>query len=360
MRSWFVFLILMLTACEQVPPQAEVPRAVRTVKLSAGDFGEETFAAEIRARWESSQAFLLAGRIVAREVELGERVAKHQVLLRLDDADMRLDLAAKSAAKSAAEQNFLLKNQELTRFLNLQPKGFVSQVDIERLSTARDAARETLKQAQAAEKLSAKRLNDTVLRAEQAGVVAALTGEVGQVVAAGQVVAQLADWRALEARFFISELARSSWQVGDALEVELWADAPPIAARVRELAATADPTTRMFAVRAELLETPENARIGASARVIRRLDLAKSMAIPLSALASENGQHFVWRLDNKTLTVKKIPVEVANLTSEQARIASGLRGDEEIVTAGVQLLREGQKVRKLAPERAGKAAIAEQ
>lgn len=348
MRLWWIFLSVLLLACHQAPPAPEVVRVVRTEKLLANDTVDVHFAANIRARWESPQAFLLAGRVAAREVELGEMVAKNQVLLRLDDHDFRLDLAAKMAAKSAAEKDFSLKKQELARYLALKNQGFVSQADIDRLRLAHDAALETLKQAAAAVKLSEKRLSDTVLRAEQAGVVAALSAEVGQVIAAGQVVARLANADEVEAQFFIAEAARNAWQVGDALDVEILSEDAPIAAKVRELAATADPTTRMFEVRAELLNAPKTVRVGSSARVLRRQDLQGEHSIPLSALSSLGGQNFVWVLDAKTSSVKKTPVDVASLSAKHARIRAGLRGDEELVTAGVHLLRDGEKVRKLA------------
>ena len=67
--------------------------------------------------------------------------------------------------------------------------------------------------------------------------------------------------------------------------------------------------------------------------------------IPISSVFSRNGKSFVWIIDEKEKKASKKEVKVlAGLSSHGIRVA-GLKAGKCIATAGVNLLREGQKVR---------------
>ncbi|XLM20398.1 efflux RND transporter periplasmic adaptor subunit, partial [Chromobacterium piscinae] len=69
--------------------------------------------------------------------------------------------------------------------------------------------------------------------------------------------------------------------------------------------------------------------------------------LPLSALLDLQGKHYVWTIDDKTLRVSRKPVHVASIDSNGAVIASGVRPGDKVVTAGVHLLHEGQRIKLL-------------
>jgi membrane fusion protein, multidrug efflux system len=71
------------------------------------------------------------------------------------------------------------------------------------------------------------------------------------------------------------------------------------------------------------------------------------MAIPASALSRSNGLPSVWVVDPEAETVSPRPVEVAVHRASEIIVSGGLSPGDVVVTAGVQSLRPGQRVRLL-------------
>jgi RND family efflux transporter MFP subunit len=117
--------------------------------------------------------------------------------------------------------------------------------------------------------------------------------------------------------------------------------------RVREVAPQADPVTRTFQVRVALHEPPPEMRLGSTVNGSLTLGGAAGIEIPASALVTAERQPAVWVVDPATGTVALRPVQLARHEPASVLVADGLRADEVIVTAGVQVLRPGQRVRLL-------------
>ena len=118
-------------------------------------------------------------------------------------------------------------------------------------------------------------------------------------------------------------------------------------ARVRTVSPQADPVTRTFQVRLSLIDHPEAMRLGAIVTGRLQLESANGISIPASALTSTDRKPAVWVVDPQNLTVALRNVEVQRFDPAMAVIASGLEPGEMVVTAGVQALHPGQKVRLL-------------
>jgi len=69
------------------------------------------------------------------------------------------------------------------------------------------------------------------------------------------------------------------------------------------------------------------------------------LSVPLSALSAEQGQPFVWVVDPVTHGVQRRLVRVGAYGDERVPVLEGLAISDWVVAAGVQVLREGQKVR---------------
>jgi multidrug efflux system membrane fusion protein len=192
-RLLALVLFVLLAACGKEPVAPEPPRPVLTLVL--GDTaGDEVliYSGEVRSRYEIPLAFRIAGKITARLVDTGARVEAGQALARIDPGDSAL-----SAAAAAAQLE--LAAADLQRFRHLQAQNFVSQA-------ALDARTMTFRTAQAQAALARNQASYTVLKADQAGVVSFIAGEVGQVVAAGQTVMRLARADTLEVAIAIPEV----------------------------------------------------------------------------------------------------------------------------------------------------------
>jgi RND family efflux transporter MFP subunit len=119
------------------------------------------------------------------------------------------------------------------------------------------------------------------------------------------------------------------------------------AGRVREVSPRADPVTGTFAVRVRLIDPPAGMRLGSTVTGRMKLDAVPGIEIPASALVRADGRTAVWVFDAKsgTISLRNIAVRASDATTVQ--VASGLNPGDVVVTAGVQALRPGQKVRLL-------------
>jgi RND family efflux transporter MFP subunit len=167
---------------------------------------------------------------------------------------------------------------------------------------------------------------------------------VGQVVSAGQPIVRLAHDGPRDAVFAVSEQLAMGLKLGQAMQATLLSTGQILNGKVRELAASADPVTRTFAVRAALSK-PQIA-LGSTATVLLNNPSATSKAIslPTTALRQEGGQTMVWVLDPASMTLRAQVIEIATLQGNDVVVKSGLQVGQQVVAAGVHVLSPGQKV----------------
>lgn len=361
--SMFALSLFVLGACAPKEQAAEPVRAVRTMVLAPTTVGgKQEFAAEIRARTESRLGFRVGGKMSRRFVEPGERVRSGQLLAQLDPQDLRLAQDAASAAVRAAEANAVQAKAELRRFKELRDQGFVSAAEIERRESVANAAQAVWDQARAQAAAQVNQLDYGRLVADAPGVVVAVEAEPGAVLSPGAPVLRIALDGPRDAVFSVPEdrvraLRALSGRKGT-LQVRLWGDGTaPIAATLREISPAADPATRTFLVKADLLAA--DVRLGQTATVtIDRPSVPDVLKVPLSAVLESAGKAAVWILDAATMTVRLQPIEVAGADGVEVVVAGGLQPGQVIVTAGVHALTPGQKVTQYAVARTLAAAVA--
>jgi RND family efflux transporter MFP subunit len=207
-----------------------------------------------------------------------------------------------------------------------------------------------MENAEAQLKIAEDRLSFTELRAASEGTVTARRADQGEVVQAGQPIVQVARKDGRDAVFDVSEPLLRAGGVAGAVEVSVaLANDPTVSAkgRVREVSPQADPVTRTFKVRVGLIDPPEAMRLGATITGNVVVDHGPVIRIPASALTRSNGQPAVWIVDPADGTVALRTVTVARFTPASVTVADGLKDADVVVTAGVQALHPGQKVRIL-------------
>jgi len=360
-----VAFVLGLAACSPPPPTGEDVRPVRAVTVSpvvASAAAE--LAGEVRPRIETKVGFQVGGRIARRLVEVGQTVQAGQTLATLDPSDYQLGLAAARAQVAAAQVDRDQQRIDYKRFEELSRQGFISGADLERRKASRDAAEARYAQAVAQADVSGNQAGYSTLRAPAAGVVTGLDAEAGQVVTAGQSVVRIARTEEKEVLVGIPEgQLEALRRIGD-VRVRLWSSNRELHGKVREIAPMADPSTRTYPARITVLDAPRSVGLGMSATVTFVAPLATSViTLPLQSLFKDGDATFVWLLDRNDMTVKRSPIKLANVSGNDVVIASGVAPGDTVVTAGVHLLKPGQKVKVLdggggAPASAGPAEAA--
>lgn len=348
---------LGLAACSKPETTPEPVRAVRTMSVATGVAeGTHEFAAEVKARTESRLGFRVAGKMISRQAEVGQRVRTGQVLAQLDAGDLRLGQQAAVAAAQAATTQAELAAAEFKRFQELRSQGFISAWDLERRETALKATQAQAEQARAQADLQRNQTGYALLTATAPGVVTGIDAEPGAVLGAGAPVVRVAHDGPRDAVFAVPEdgVAALRLLVGraGALQVRAWGASVPFPATVREVAAAADPVTRTFQVKADLGRA--NVQLGQTLTVsIAQPPRPGVTKLPLTAVMQQQGQTAVWLLDPATMTVKVQPVVVAGAEGNEVVVSSGLSPGQLVVTAGVHVLTPGQKVKHYAANGAG-------
>jgi len=341
---------LVLASCK---PDAKVEapeiRPVRTITAAKGEVGETVvLTGHVQAEDEPAFAFRIAGRMIERPVNVGDRVKAGQVLAKLDPENELNALRSAEAALVAAQGQLTYARGDFERQRQLLANGHTPRARFDQSQNALQSAQSQVDDAEARLRIARDRVSWTTLEADAPGTVTARGAEPGEVVQAGQMIVRLARQGGRDAVFDVpAQLLRSAPSDSE-ITVRLTDDPSVMATgRVREVAAQADPVTRTFEVKVGLSDPPEAMRLGATVTGSVKLESEPVIAIPASALTELNRQPAVWIVDPKNLTVSMRNVELVRHDPGTVVIAEGLETGDIVVTAGVQALHPGQKVRLL-------------
>ena len=341
---------LTLSACGPAE-EARGPevRPVRTVTVSKREVGSTvTLTGRIEAQDEAALGFRIAGRVMERLVNVGDRVQPGQIIARLEPQNEMNALRSAQASLAATQAKLTQTRNHFERQETLLAQGWTTRALFDEAQKARDTAQAQVDSAEAQLKAAHDLVSFTELKADAPGVVTATGAEAGEVVQAGQMIVKLARQGGRDAVFDVPAQVLRSAPSDPVIEVNL-ADDPTIMTRgrVREVAPQADPVTRTFEVRIGLIDPPEGMRLGATVTGRLTMDAAPVIEIPASALTRVDRQPAVWVVDPVGKTVSLRNVDVLRFDPTKVAVSQGLDIGEVVVTAGVQALHPGQKVRLL-------------
>jgi membrane fusion protein, multidrug efflux system len=306
-----------------------------------------TYSGVVRPRIETAVGFRVAGKVVQRLVNVGDRVEVNQVIARLDDTDLKLAENSAKAAVAAARSRRNVASDNLERGKALLPKAIISQAAYDTRRNEMDAVVAALDSAEAQLRQATNAVEYATLKADKAGIVTGVMGEPGQVVSAGQTIVTLAHAGETEIAIAVPEQDTGHLAIGQRAKITLWAG-PRVSleGRIREIAGQADPASRTYAVRVTVSGAPQIMRLGMTASVALRMDdEAAGVVVPLTALTESEGGPVVFVVDPANEAVRKTPVSMGGIAEDGAKIVDGLHAGDVVVTAGVQFLRDGMRVR---------------
>jgi RND family efflux transporter MFP subunit len=337
-----------LAACQrevEAPPPEIRPVRVITIGERAGS-DSVTLTGTVQARPEVNLSFRVDGRLVERQVQIGDALRPGQVIGRLDPQNEESALQAARAQSSAAQARLVEARNHFARMQDLITDNSVSRAQYDQAESALRTAESGVEAAQSQVALAQNRLGYTTLVSNVAGVVTAVGPEPGEVVGAGRMIVQVARDGARDAVFDVPARVKDAAPANPRIAVALTAD-PRVTATgtVREVAPRADPITGTFRVRVGLADPPPAMRLGATVAGRMTLAAAPTIEVPPSAVTRSDRQAAVWVVDPKTLTVASRQIEIRSSDPNRVEVASGLKPGDVVVVAGVQALRPGQKVR---------------
>jgi membrane fusion protein, multidrug efflux system len=350
-------LFALLAGCHKAEAPAPTIRPALAYKIKDGAVAEtDIYAGDIRARVEADHAFRVGGKIAQRLVDAGATVKKGQPLARLDPQDVRLTAESARAQVAAQQTEAEFADAELKRFRELFAKGFVSQSALDQKANVANAANARLSAQRASANVSLNQASYATLVAETDGVVTAVTGEAGQVVAAGQAVMKVANPKDKELAITVPESKigefRSLAKSEDAgMKIGLWSQPGKYyPARVREIGGAADPVTRTYLVRLLVQNPDENVQLGMTAYAIfGNANDAGTLTVPLSSLYVKGNVTGVWHIatDGKVSLRPVTVVQYRETTAFVKANGGSIKAGDIIVAAGVHRLRDGEVVKPI-------------
>jgi membrane fusion protein, multidrug efflux system len=260
----------------------------------------------------------------------GERVQRGQLLVQLDDAATRADVAAAQAALAESESQF-------NRSRELLATQALSKSSYEQLEATVKANRARLQAAQS-------RLEDTVIRAPFSGRVGLRRVSLGTLISPGAVITTLDDTSVIKLDFSVPENFVASLREG--LSVRATAPAFPgrtFNGKVASIDSRVDMNTRSVLVRALLANEDGALKPGMFLNVALANDERESLVIPEEALTPEAERQYVFVVADGKAQRREVRIGVRRPGSVE--VLAGLEAGERVIVEGTQKVRDGAPVR---------------
>ncbi len=328
---------------------AEKPAPPRPVLVATVHYEqqspERSFVGTIKPRIETDMGFRVPGKVARRLVEVGQTVDVGQPLATLDEVDLKLQAEQAEAEFRAATGVLAQAAAAETRAKDLRAKGWATDAQLDQAKAAADEARARLNRAERSVELTNNSLSYATLVADSRGVVTQTLIDPGQVVASGQTAIRVARFAEKEAVVAIPETLVGRAKDGVAT-VTLWSEPnKKYAAKLREVAPSADPATRTYLAKFSLPDAGEDVSLGMTATLTLANSQTERVArLPLSSLYSQGGDPSLYVVDDRGEVALK-PVSVKSYASNGVVISGGVDEGAKIVVLGVQKLDTTQKVR---------------
>jgi len=351
-KFYKVLLLLLplvaLAACG--PTTAQQPAPERPVLVTTVHYepqvADRSFVGTVRPRIESDLGFRVTGKVSKRLVEVGGHVDAGQPLATLDEADLNLQAEQAEAELSAAKGVRAQAGAAETRTKELREKGWSTDAQLDQAKAAADEARARLNRAERSVELTKNSLSYATLVADASGVVTATFIEPGQVVAAGQAAIRVARLAEKEVVVAIPETLLARAKSGEA-RVSIWSEPDKhYVAKLRELAPSADPTTRTYLAKFSMPGAGNEVQLGMTATLILSDAASERVArLPFSALFDQGGGPSLYVVDTKTGAITLKGVAVKSYERNDVLISGGVAEGADVVALGVQKLNPAEKVR---------------
>jgi multidrug efflux system membrane fusion protein len=352
--------VLALAGCHRsAPPAAPLAMVVASPvhSLSASSAGESIrYPVEVAARYSNAMAFRVSGKLIERDVRLGDSVRKGQVIARLDPVDAEKQALSAQAALDAADHRLAYAKQQMQRDQAQSTQNLIAANQWEQTQDAYAAALAGREQSAAAQVVARNALQYTRLVADHDGLITSENADTGQVVSAGQAIYGLAWTGDIDVDLDAAAADLSRIAVGQTAQVMFPAlPGQAFEARVRELAPAADPQSRTYRVKLTLTHPAAAVRLGMtgdatlSASTSSTTAGAPAFKVPATAIFHRGSDPAVWVIRSGDSTLELRPVTVGSYAESAVLITGGLKENENIVLAGVHTVYAGQRVKPIKP-----------
>lgn len=295
---------------------------------------------EVQGSVETKENILVqpefSGTLTTLNVKAGQRVAKGQILGKIDDAGMSQQLAS-------IENQYTLAKTTFERQKNLWDKKIGSEIQFLQAQAQMISAQKSVAQMRA-------QVAKTVIRAPFSGTIDDVFVERGQVVAPGpQGLMRIVNLSNMFVSTTVPETYIGKLKPGTEVDVFLTSLGKTYKGKVRQVANFINPSNRSFGIEVSV-PNPDNLLRPNQVAKLRIIDYTSNKAIVVPTnVVQEDGEHnkFVFiatNVNGKSGVAKKVLVKVGKSSNNVTEILSGLAANDVIITEGVNNIADGMKL----------------
>lgn len=335
--SLLLSVAVAVTACSDADPGripvADDPADV-TVSRPVRAAAAESFPASVEAERSAEVATRMSGTVEAVLVDVGDRVARGQALVRLDASDVRARVAAAEAARELAERSH-------HRVAALEADGAASRAELDEATARLESARAAVREARAQEAYAE-------VRAPFSGEVTARSVDPGDLAVPGRPLLSLVGSGALKVTAELPAHRAGSLRAGSSVRVRIADRAAPLDAEVTRVVNALGAGARTFRVEARIADPPSSLLPGSWARLELPRDGEGARWLPTDAVVRRGQLRGVWAVADDTVRLRW--VRLGRETGQAVELLGGPAGDLVVVRRPGADLHDGRPVGSLASE----------
>lgn len=347
--------ITSLSACgkkeEEATPVVR-PAKIYTVGQGSGN-AIRSFPGEVQSSDRAIQSFRIGGELIELPAVAGKQVKQGDILARLDPKDYKLKYDDSKA-------KFDLAKVQYERAKEILAKGLIARADYDKAKSRYLAATADLK-------LTKANLSYTTLTAPFDGIISKVHVDNFANVKANEPIVNIQSIDNVDVVFQLPEniIARIKQGKGKQADIKVRIDArgdKTYPARAKEFDTEADPQTQTFRT-VVTMERPKEFPVleGMSTTVIVDFsnvfaETADKILLPPTAVFAaedepvDSKRRYVWLIDPETMQVSRQAITVGKLSDQGLEVLDGIKTGQKIISAGVNFIQEGQKVKAMTRE----------
>ncbi len=347
-------LALALTACQEAPaPTAEDElRPVRVMVVADGSENRSrSFSGISQSTQESRMSFRVSGTVIEMPVQVGDRLQEGELIARLNPSTYELTVQQSEATLAQALANERNAEANYSRVKELYENTNASLNDLDSARAGAESARAQVRSAEKSLEIAELNRSYTELEAASDCTVASVAVELNENVNSGTTVATVNCGSGIEVSSSVPESLIAGLELGMAGKVQF--DAVPgrsFEAQITELGLAAASSSATFPVVVGVNGTDGRVKPGMAAEVTFEFRSGQSPdthLVPAAALINDERGTFLYlarpTADGRA-TIERRPVTAGELTAGGVEILTGLNPGDQVVTAGVSVIRESQLV----------------
>ena len=339
-RLCILCLSLSLIACNKpaATPEKVEPK-IQKIELIQNDIiqiqqglanHKSAFSGTIRAINQSSIQAQVTATASTVHAQVGQTVAKGQILVQLNNQDNAARLAQSHANLASAQAQAQQAANMVQRKKRLYDQGFIAKVDYEQSQVDHKGQLANVKAQQATVDIAAKANQDGIIKSPISGVITKRQVEPGQTVAAGQTLFEIIDPNHLEIQAKLPAEQQMALKVGHKIQYSIQGNPAKLTATLSRISPIADPSSRQIEFFARPNETINSLSIGAfvDGDILAESSI-QGQQIPLDSIQDLQNKPYVWAI--RKHKIQQVFITILEQQSNQnIAIVEGIQAQDQI------------------------------